>query len=262
MTITRCCLCLGVLGLFAIVGCEQNKPSVSKSTATANSTEDGAKPSDADIQDLNEFLKKDQPAAGGTAALPPGHPPIDGSAAAPARPTGELPSGHPPVGGDAPPAARSELKYEAPKDWKSEPVKSSMRVAQYMIPRAEGDTQDGQMIVFHFGPGQGGPTDMNIERWRNMFSTEDGQPVGADGAKVEKKQVAGLNVTTLDVSGLYNDPMMMQSGGTRIDGQARLLAAIVETPGGPYFFKAVGQNRTISAQVENFNSLVESVKAE
>jgi hypothetical protein len=69
-------------------------------------------------------------------------------------------------------------------------------------------------------------------------------------------------VTTLDVAGMYNDPMMMQSGGTKIEGAARLLAAIVETPNGSYFFKAVGPKETISAHEGSFRKLVESVRLE
>lgn len=244
-----------------VSGCDQNKTDVAKEPAAAKSTDTAAKPSDADIKDLNEFLKKDQqPAAGGTAALPPGHPPLDGSA--PAQAGGGMPAGHPPVDGATPAAAKGTLKYDAPADWKSEQVRSSMRLAQYLIPRAEGDAQDGQMIVFHFGPGQGGPTDMNIARWKAMFTGKDGQPAGDDVAKVEKRQVAGLNVTTLDVSGIYNDPMMMQSGGAKIDGEARMLAAVVETPGGSYFLKAVGPLKTMSVQTESFSKLVESIRME
>lgn len=252
---------VSVMSCLSAGGCDQNKSDVAKAPAASSSTDAAAKPSDADMKDLNEFLKKDKPAsASGTAALPPGHPPLEG--AAPAQPAGALPAGHPPIEGGAPKAAKGTLKYDAPADWKSEQVKSSMRIAQYLIPRSEGDAQDGQMIVFHFGPGQGGPTDMNIARWKNMFTTKEGQPVADDVAKIEKRQVGGLNVTTLDVAGIYNDPMMMQSGGAKIEGDARLLAAVVETPGGSYFLKAVGPIKTISAQEGPFKKLVDSVRME
>lgn len=241
-------------------GCEKSKPETAKSTSSPTFE---AMPSDAGKEDLQAFLRKDQPA--GTAALPSGHPPI-GDAHRPPSPAGSdaLPPGHPPlVGADAAAAApAARLHFDPPVEWKPEPVSSSMRVAQFLIPRIDGETQDGQMIVFHFGPGQGGPTDMNIARWKGMFTTPDGEPVGDDAARIEKTKVGDFTVTTLDVAGIYNDPMMLQSGGAPVQGVARMLAAIVETPGGPYFFKAVGPVGTITENVTAFKEMVNSVKQE
>lgn len=256
MMLTRYLLVAGfLLGMGA---CDRNKPEAAKPAPAPTE----AKPSDADANDLHAFLRKDQTAATDASALPPGHPPIGDDQRPPQPAAGELPPGHPPIEGAEAAAPAGRLHFDPPIDWKPETVTSTMRIAQFLIPRVEGDKQDGQMIVFHFGPGQGGPTDMNIARWKGMFTTPDGQPVADSEAKIEKLTINGLPVTTLDVSGLYSDPMMMQSGGAPIEGPARLLAAIVETRAGPYFFKAVGPKDTISAQEANFTTLVNSVKPE
>lgn len=249
----------GVLAVVLMVSaCEKKDAPPAKSTDKPATEAVDAAAGDQGGDDLGAFLSKDKPAGGG-GALPPGHPPIDGAAktAAPQAAQG-MPPSHPPVGDSA--AEAPALHWDQPTEWKPEQVTSSMRVAQYQISRSEGDDQDGQMIVFHFGAGQGGPTDMNIARWKSFFTAADGSPVGDDAAKIEKSEISGMKVTTLDVSGKYSDPMMAQSGGKPIDGEARLLAAIVETPGGSWFFKAVGPKKTIGDNEPVFRKLISSIK--
>lgn len=237
---------------FIVAACEKNEAPPAKSTTPAAKSDD-EQSGDA----LGDFLNKDKSGSG--SALPPGHPPVAGTAttAAPQSAQG-MPASHPPVGGETEKVAA--LRFDPPTEWKAEQVTSQMRIAQYLIPRSGGDEQDGQMIVFHFGAGQGGPIDMNIARWRNFFTTADGNPVGDDVAKVEKTEVSGMKVTILDVSGKYNDPMMAQSGGKPINGEARLLGAIVEAPSGSWFFKAVGPKATMTENEKVFRRVISSVK--
>jgi len=244
--------------LLVVAACEKSETPPAKSTDKPATAATDAASGDKGGDDLGAFLSKDKPAGGG-GALPPGHPPIEGApqAGAPQAAQG-MPPSHPPVGEDD--AGAPALKWDPPIEWKPEQVTSSMRVAQYLIPRSEGDDQDGQMIVFHFGAGQGGPTDMNIARWKSFFSTADGSPVGDDASKIEKSEISGMKVTVLDVAGKYSDPMMAQSGGKPIEGDARLLAAIVEAPGGSWFFKAVGPKKTIGENEPAFRKLVSSIK--
>jgi hypothetical protein len=54
--------------------------------------------------------------------------------------------------------------------------------------------------------------------------------------------------------------MRARSGGTPIAGEARLLAAIVETPKGRYFFKAIGPRATINVNETAFENLVASLR--
>ncbi|GMU35247.1 MAG: hypothetical protein HS101_00655 [Planctomycetia bacterium] len=252
-------LVVGALATVLMVGaCEKNETPPAKSAEKPATEATDAATGDKGGDDLGAFLSKDKP-AGTSSALPPGHPPIEGAAKTAAPQTAQgMPPSHPPVGDDA--AEAAPLHWDQPIEWKPEQVTSSMRVAQYLIPRAAGDDQDGQMIVFHFGAGQGGPTDMNIARWRSFFTNADGSPVGDDAAKVEKSEISGMKVTVLDVAGKYSDPMMAQSGGKPIDGEARLLAAIVETPSGSWFFKAVGPKKTIGENEPVFRKLISSIK--
>jgi hypothetical protein len=60
-----------------------------------------------------------------------------------------------------------------------------MRVAQYKLPKAEGDTEDGSLVIYYFGQGQGGGTAANIERWINQMK----QPDGSDSKAKQKRKI-------------------------------------------------------------------------
>ena len=66
-----------------------------------------------------------------------------------------------------------------------------MRVAQYRLPKAEGDTEDASLVLYYFGQGQGGSTAANIERWVGQMKQADGGS-SKDKAKEENFEVNGL----------------------------------------------------------------------
>src|SRR6185503_4408827 len=96
---------------------------------------------------------------------------------------------------------KSELKFKVPAGWVEEQRTSSMRVAQYRLPKAPGDTEDASLVLYYFGQGQGGSTAANIERWISQMKQADGTVARA--AKDEQLVANGLKVTTVDVSGTY-----------------------------------------------------------
>ncbi len=93
---------------------------------------------------------------------------------------------------------RSSLKFTVPAGWVEEERTSSMRVAQYRLPKAAGDTEDASLVLYYFGQGQGGSTAANIERWVGQMKQADGS-ASKDKAKEESFDVNGLKVTTVDV---------------------------------------------------------------
>ena len=162
-------------------------------------------------------------------------------------------------GGGFVPAKASNLTYEAPSGWIAESPSSRMRRAQYRLPRADGDPEDGEMVVFYF-PGQGGSVEANIDRWIGMFTKADGSSVTGD-TKRETTTVNGLAVTTIDVEGVYtNRSMGPMSGQAAPKPDYRMLAAIVETPGGPWFFKLTGPRKTVGKWEESFEEFVETIR--
>ena len=128
-----------------------------------------------------------------------------------------------------------------------------------MLPRAEGDGADGELVVFYFGPGQGGSVEANIDRWVGQFGQPDGSS-SKDKAKTTKSEASGMTVTFVDLVGTYQAPIMPGAPEHHNSPGYRLQAAVVETPGGPWFFKLVGPEKTIDKWAESFNLFIKSIK--
>ena len=70
------------------------------------------------------------------------------------------------------------LGFTVPDGWKQSPGSSSMRVAEFSLPRAAGGAEDAQLIVDYFG-GSGGSIDAKINRWIAQMQQADGKPSAA-----------------------------------------------------------------------------------
>ena len=148
------------------------------------------------------------------------------------------------------------LRFSAPKEWTVTPSSSSMRVAQYALPRAPGDAEDGELIVYFFG-GQGGSVQANLDRWLGQMEQPDGRPSKAV-ATTEVLTVSGMKVTVLDVSGKYVAEMAPGSPTRYNKPGFRLKAAVVETTGGPYFVKLTGPAKTVERWNTAFATFLKS----
>lgn len=153
--------------------------------------------------------------------------------------------------------AAGELKYKVPAGWVNEQPSSSMRVAQYKLPRVEGDDADAGLVLYFFGSGQGGSVADNVDRWVNQMQQPDGSP-SKDKAKIETVTVNGLKVTTVDVSGTYTAQMSPGSDTRHNDKNQRMRATVVETPKGNYFAKLIGPEKTVSHWDGSFVEYVKS----
>lgn len=138
-----------------------------------------------------------------------------------------------------------ELRFKAPEGWVTEKASSSMRVAQYKLPKVEGDKDDGSLVLYYFGSNQGGTPQANIDRWIGQMQQPDGSS-SKEKAKTETMTVNGLKVTTVDVAGTYTAEMAPGSGSFHNDDNYRLRAAVIETPKGNYFVKLAGPAKTIA----------------
>src|SRR6202008_1852708 len=151
---------------------------------------------------------------------------------------------------------KSELKFTVPTGWIEEPRSSSMRVAQYKLPKAAGDAEDASLVLYYFGQGQGGSTAANVEHWVGQMKQTDGS--AAKDAKEERFETNGLKVTTVDVSGTYVAETAPGSGTFLNKPGYRLRAAIVETPNGSYYVKLVGPEKTIAQWNDSFLGYLKS----
>jgi hypothetical protein len=157
-------------------------------------------------------------------------------------------------------AARTEaagLRFTVPADWARVPAPSDMRAAQFRVPHAGNDAEDGELVLFFFGKGQGGSAEQNVERWTGQFTQPDGKP-SKDAAVVTIRTVNGLKQTSVDVAGTYKPAPMGGAGGAEKPGW-RLLATVVEGDGGPWFWRLTGPDATVAAAKPRFDALLASL---
>ena len=155
-------------------------------------------------------------------------------------------------------ASATGIEFQAPDGWIQEDPSSSMRVTQYRIPGVGGDEADSEMVVFHFGGG-GGSVQANVDRWVGQFTTAEGGSL-SNQARISERLGDGVDITIVDVSGTYNEsrgPMMAET--TARPGY-RMLAAVVDGTGGPWFFKLTGPENTVNESQEGFESLLDSLQ--
>jgi hypothetical protein len=132
-----------------------------------------------------------------------------------------------------------------------------MRRAQYAVPGA-GGAEDGELAVFYFGQGQGGGVEANLDRWYGQFTQPDGGSTRASASR-ERRTVGTLAVTVTRARGTFAGGMPGAGPSTPRPRWA-LLGAIVETPGGLWFFKLTGPEATVEAARRGFDELLESLR--
>jgi hypothetical protein len=156
--------------------------------------------------------------------------------------------------------AAGALRFTAPPEWTSRPAASAMRVAEYVLPKAAGDPEDGELIVYFFG-GTGGSVDANIERWLGQMQQPDGR-ASRDVATRATRTVNGLSVTTLDLAGTYVAEVRPGSSERHNKPGFWMRAAVVTTPRGPYFVKAVGPAKTMTRWKDALDAFMNSVRVD
>jgi len=154
-------------------------------------------------------------------------------------------------------ASTATLRFKAPSGWVEEKASSTMRVAQYKLPKAPDDTADASLVIYFFGQGQGGSTAANIERWVNQIKQPDGS-ASKDKAKEETGTVNGLKISSVDVAGTYTAEMAPGSGTFYNNPNYRLRAAVIETPKGSYYLKLVGPEKTVAKWSQSVSDFVRS----
>jgi hypothetical protein len=151
------------------------------------------------------------------------------------------------------------LRFSLPSEWVRVPAPSDLRAAQFRVPKSGSDTEDAEAVLFFFGEGKGGSAQDNLDRWYGQMTQADGKQ-SKDAGVVTIKTVKGLKVTELDLPGTYKGMAAPGSAPTAKPGY-RLLAAVIEGPGGPWFWRVVGPDATVKAAKPAFDTLLESVEA-
>src|SRR5947209_8309859 len=92
----------------------------------------------------------------------------------------------------------SEFTFTRPAAWEWVEVTSAMRKAQLKVSEANGKGS-AEVIFFHFGPGDGGGTKANVERWFGQFK----EPRDQIKASSDEVTVGKHKVTYVQAEGTY-----------------------------------------------------------
>ena len=154
----------------------------------------------------------------------------------------------------APGSATQPLEFSAgaftfprPLTWVWIPSTSPMRKAEL---RAETPEGRADVVFFHFGPGQGGTVQANVERWLGQFV----EPIEQLGAQTAQEEVGGTRVTLLQAAGTYLAGMPGQQP-TPQPGFA-MRGAILESPGGDVYVRMTGPRAAVEAASADFDAMV------
>jgi hypothetical protein len=123
-----------------------------------------------------------------------------------------------------------------------------MRLDQAKVPGSGGE---GDLAVFFFGGGGGGGVEENLQRWASQV--EGGSPVRASF------EANGLKISIIDLSGTLKQGSMGMGPQTD-QPNSRMIAAVVEGEGGPWFFKLTGPEATIASGRDPFLAMLRGAR--
>ena len=152
------------------------------------------------------------------------------------------------------------LKYDVPEGWSSKPLSSKMRLADFVLPKAEGDPEDASLVVTFFG-GQGGTVQANFDRWLTQMQQPDGR-ASKDVAKTSALKTHDLNLSIMDLPGTFVAEIAPGSSEHFNKPGFHLRAAVIEGKGGPYFIRLVGPAKTIAKWDAAVQAFFKSLRVE
>lgn len=145
-------------------------------------------------------------------------------------------------------------RAEVPSGWTSRTPSSTMRLAEYVLPT----TADGsaEVVVYYFGPAQGGNVEANLTRWKGQFSNPDGTAVTQI---VTRDSSGAFPLTFAEYRGSYRRGIGAGSPDSVRSGQ-ELIAGIAETPRGTLFIQLFGPMARVAAEHDTFVRFVKGLR--
>jgi hypothetical protein len=146
----------------------------------------------------------------------------------------------------------SEFSFKRPASWEWVETTSAMRKAQLKVNDAD-KKSSAEVVFFHFGPGNGGGVQPNVDRWFGQFEG----PRDKIGAKSEEAKIGKHKVTFVSAEGTYLSGM---PGGPRTPQPNHALrGAIVESDAeGHVFVKMTGPAALVKSANDDFRKMIES----
>ena len=148
-----------------------------------------------------------------------------------------------------------------PRGWVPKAPSSQMRVAEFVLPKADGDAEDATLTVYFFG-GTGGTVQANLDRWIGQMSQPDGRPSKDVARTSAMTSTAGVKMTLVDVPGTYIAEVTPGSTERFNKPGFRLRAGVVESTGGPYYVKLTGPAKTVDKWDASYTAFLKSISVE
>ena len=148
-----------------------------------------------------------------------------------------------------------KLRMQVPSTWVIQQPRVRIIEHEFLLPKAEGDSNDGRLTIM----GAGGSVQANLDRWIKQF--KDPKVKKTEGDEIAKKMtIDGQTVHVVDISGTYRDQRGPFAPATMCENY-RMLGAIIETDKrGRYFCKCYGPEQTIAAYEQAFLDMLKSLK--
>jgi len=144
----------------------------------------------------------------------------------------------------------SEFTFTRPADWEWVASASPMRKAELKVVDAKTKAK-AEVVFYHFGPGNGGGTQANVDRWFGQFA----EPREKIKANTEDVTVGKYKVTYVSAEGTYKSGT---PGGpqTPMPNYA-LMGAIIESGAGSVFVKMTGPKELTVSATPDFKKMIE-----
>lgn len=143
------------------------------------------------------------------------------------------------------------LVFPKPLSWLWTSPRVRFRTLQYDVPGVGSGAGAAELVFSLFRGTDGGPTDMNIDRWVGQFRTADGGPAEAETSTEER---GGLVIHRIETAGSYQ---AMGQPAPR-PGQMQV-GAIIEAPDRRVFVRLVGPEATVEAAKADFDAMIAGV---
>jgi hypothetical protein len=151
------------------------------------------------------------------------------------------------------------LKSKVPAGWKAQKPSNNLRLFQFAVPKADGDSDDAELVVFSFGASDKAE---NIKRWKTQFIAPKGKTID-DVSKVEEYKLGKVaEVVCLDIWGTYkykfppNDPRAKET----LKENYRRFNVMIETQKDTFFITLTGPAKTMAKHKEAFDGFIKAFK--
>lgn len=159
----------------------------------------------------------------------------------------------------AAPFTKSGIQIQVPSAWSlTPPSPNSMRAGEWKIPGSKKEGDQGEFVLFHFGEGQGGDAQTNLNRWKNQVTNSQGAPAPAE---ITVKEIQGLHVSQIQSFGTYAGMSALPGVPPTPKANCGFVGIIIEGgTEGSLFLRITGPEALIKTQLPQIQKMIETLK--